>query len=129
MAPPRGIRGNKEVPHIPSEACVAKTTPGGQPGMSAREHCEHVRPVAAELLERLPDSSKRLIPNDVISLVVIHAIGKVSLNFQKSIHSDPEESLPPKLIQRSIEEFETDLYKTSEASLVSLSTKRKICLE
>ena len=119
MALPKGTRREGDHPHIPYGACVAKTTPSGQPGLSVQEHCGHVGAVAKALLHRLPEAAKRLIPNDVISLVALHDIGKVSPGFQKRIQRDSPERLPPELIQRSIAELETDHAQISEASLVS----------
>ena len=83
MALPKGITSKKSVSHIPYSACVAKTTPSGSLGLSVQEHCEHVGTVAKALVQRLPEAAKRLIPNDVITLVALHDIGKVSPGFQK----------------------------------------------
>jgi CRISPR-associated endonuclease Cas3-HD len=98
---------------------VAKTTPSGQPGLSVQEHCEHVGAVAKALHQRLPDATKRQIPNDVISLVALHDIGKVSPGFQKKILRDSPDRLPSELIQRSIAGFDIDHAQISEASLIS----------
>ena len=83
MPLPKGTGGKRDLPHIPYGACVAKTTPSDKPGLSVQEHCGHVGAVAEALLHRLPDAAKRLIPDDVISLVALHDIGKVSPGFQK----------------------------------------------
>jgi len=119
MALPKGITSKKSVSHIPYSACVAKTTPSGSLGLSVQEHCEHVGTVAKALVQRLPEAAKRLIPNDVITLVALHDIGKVSPGFQKRIQRDSPDILPADLFQRSIAEFETDHAQISEASLVS----------
>ena len=64
------------------EDCWAKTTDGGKPGISVRDHCLNVGCVAEALLELLPANLRQILPESAATLAALHDIGKVSPGFQ-----------------------------------------------
>lgn len=58
------------------EACWAKTTEDGRPGISVRDHCLNVGFVAERLLARLLPAVRGLLPvRGVATLAALHDIG------------------------------------------------------
>jgi CRISPR-associated endonuclease/helicase Cas3 len=64
------------------EGCWAKTTEGGNPGISVRDHCLNVGCIAEALLALLPPQLHKLIPPGAAALAALHDVGKVSPGFQ-----------------------------------------------
>ena len=63
--------------------CWAKTDPeSGKPSISVLSHCITVGTVAQCLLQILPDSVKRNLPEGAVTLVAAHDIGKITPGFQ-----------------------------------------------
>ena len=71
-----------EIPCMRYEECKAKTCPDGSPGTSVFDHCRYAGYVAEALLALLPETLRRLFPEDAPFLVSLHDIGKVSPGFQ-----------------------------------------------
>ena len=67
---------------ITYENCWAKTTEGGSPGISVRDHCLNVGCVAEALLAVLPPQLQQLIAPGAPTLAALHDAGKVSPGFQ-----------------------------------------------
>lgn len=109
----------QQIPCVCYQRCAAKSTKDGQPGINVHIHCEYVGEVASALLRRLPEAVKRLIPDGVVSLVVIHDVGKVSPGFQKKYFSEILKNYCHDLSRYDNTSFITSHAEISEASLKS----------
>ena len=83
-------RETSELPVIPYDKCIAKTTEDRRPGLSVEAHCTYVGAVAKELMKRLPANMQKQIPREAPALIAPHDIGKVSPGFAKRIFSREE---------------------------------------
>ena len=108
-----------EIPCISYQNCAAKTTADGQAGMSVQEHCEYAGEVAGALLRRLPMAVTRQIPDNVVSLIALHDVGKVSPGFQKKYFNETLKDLSPDLYRYDNASFRPNHAEISEASLTS----------
>ncbi|RLB95737.1 MAG: CRISPR-associated helicase/endonuclease Cas3 [Deltaproteobacteria bacterium] len=109
----------QEIPCISYRACAAKTTADGQAGISVQEHCEYVGEVAAALIRRLPGAVRRQIPDNVVSLIALHDVGKVSPGFQRKYFKEMLRRLSPTLYRYDSTNFKDNHAEISEASLKS----------
>ena len=109
-----------ELPIIPHDKCIAKTTDDQRPGLSVEAHCTYVGAVAKELMKRLPANIQKQIPQEAPALIAPHDIGKVSPGFAKRIFSRDElERRAPGLSQLDNSGFEHDHAVVSEAALLA----------
>ena len=113
-------RKTSEIPVIPYDQCVAKTTEDHRPGLSVEDHCTYVGAVAKELMKRLPSNMQEQIPQEAPALIAPHDIGKVSPGFAKRIFSREElERRALGLSQLDNKRFEKDHAVVSEAALLA----------
>ena len=113
-------RKTSEIPVIPYDQCVAKTTEDHRPGLSVEAHCTYVGAVAKELMKRLPSNLQEQIPQEAPALIAPHDVGKVAPGFQKKIFSREElEKRVQDLAQMDDSGFTPYHANVSEAALVA----------
>jgi len=74
---------NQVIP--PLRECLAKRSEDGSHGMTVEDHCRLVGWVAERLVARLPEPTRKLIPDGAVTLAAAHDVGKVSPGFQARI--------------------------------------------
>ena len=115
-------RKTSEIPAIPYDQCIAKTTEDHRPGLSVEAHCTYVGAVAKELMNRLPSNMQGQIPQEAPALIAPHDVGKVAPGFQKKIFSRAREELEKRvqgLAQMDDSGFTPYHANVSEAALVA----------
>lgn len=105
------------IPVIPWEDCIAKSTIDGTPSISVSEHCQIVGEVSKALMEQLSPSTLSLLGNNPPVVVSLHDLGKVSPGFQKKLNPERVELLAPGLAKLPNTGFETLHAKVSEIAL------------
>lgn len=80
---------------------IAKTYSDQQgnslPGVSVSQHCRNVGYMAKALLERIPDATRKMLPEGIVTLVACHDVGKISPDFQRMIWKHTSSGIPDKL--------------------------------
>lgn len=82
-------RKKDNIEAIPLEHCLAKSriVDGvSLAGRTVEEHCRIVGAVAEELLERMPETTRRFFPCGSSLAVSLHDVGKVFPHFQSMLH-------------------------------------------
>jgi len=86
-----------QVPAFSYKECIAKTTGDNQAGLNVYEHCCNVGEVAKVLINKLCDSTKNLLPENIPAIAALHDVGKVSPGFQKRISPENVAKVSPQL--------------------------------
>lgn len=106
------------------EHCWAKTTEDKQKGMPVHEHCRIVGCVAKELINRLPGTVVRVLPEYSVAIAAFHDVGKVSPGFQKKIAPHHAAKAFPDLADKSFAGLETSHAKIGQAAVNQLLDER-----
>lgn len=117
--------GGRIIPTVTPPQCIAKKK-GDILGMSTIEHSRIMAYVSRVFIRKLPRYiRKRINPNVVFLLGLMHDIGKVSPGFLKKIYGDHMEKISPKLHVLPQDMFETKHAAISEAFFLSFFNEIK----
>ena len=86
--------------NISYEKCFAKSCPDGSPGTTVFDHCRYAGAVAQCLLNLLPVTVKRRLPDATAFFVAVHDIGKVSPGFQGKYFKNSLATYAPEWVRR-----------------------------
>ncbi len=60
----------------------AKTTLDGRAGISVRDHCLNVGCITETIINTLPETVRKLLPQGAATLAALHDLGKITVGFQ-----------------------------------------------